>query len=119
VKDNPIANIMHPMIHWILMTTVLLALFPFTFYSSSITICVTPHNRDKLRAQEHFFVFCKLLLENFPSIYSSSLPYQDGATPAYVAAQYGHVEVLAVLRDAGADLNKATKVEGRAVQDHR
>jgi len=36
---------------------------------------------------------------------------QDGTTPAWIAAKCGHVEALALLRDAGANLNKkATKV---------
>ncbi len=35
---------------------------------------------------------------------------QTGYTPAFVAAHEGRVEILAMLRDAGADLNKADKV---------
>ena len=39
-------------------------------------------------------------------------------TPAYIAAQNGHVEVLALLRDAGADLNAPTKVKEAQPQHH-
>ena len=35
---------------------------------------------------------------------------KDGTTPAHIAAQKEHIEVLALLRDAGADLNKADEV---------
>jgi len=34
---------------------------------------------------------------------------KSGATPAFMAAQYGHTEALEVLRDAGADLNQTNK----------
>ena len=37
-------------------------------------------------------------------------PDSEGATPAYFAAMDGNVDVLAVLRDKGADLNNATDV---------
>ena len=37
-------------------------------------------------------------------------PNSQGATPAYYAALDGNVDVLAVLRDKGADLNNATEV---------
>ena len=32
-------------------------------------------------------------------------------TPAFIAAKEGHVEVLALLRDAGADLDAPNKVK--------
>jgi len=35
---------------------------------------------------------------------------KDGTTPATIAAAVGHVEILELLRDAGADLNKAKEV---------
>ena len=35
------------------------------------------------------------------------VPRNDGATPLFVAAQYGHIEVLRFLVDAKADLNTA------------
>ena len=43
---------------------------------------------------------------------------QDGMTPAYIAAENGHVEVLALLRDAGADLNAPAKVKEAQPQHH-
>ena len=41
---------------------------------------------------------------------------QNGATPVYVAAQYGHIEALDVLIRAGGDVKAAMTVsrEGRA-----
>ena len=39
-----------------------------------------------------------------------ALPAQDGRTPAFWAARKGNVEVLELLRDAGANLNRADKV---------
>ena len=36
-------------------------------------------------------------------------PNSQGATPAFYAAMDGHLDVLAVLRDAGADLTAAAK----------
>ena len=38
-------------------------------------------------------------------------PNSDGWTPAYLAALDGRVDVLAVLRDKGADLNKCDRGE--------
>ena len=43
---------------------------------------------------------------------------QDGVTPAYIAAQNGHAAVLALLRDAGADLNKAKNVSWPIHSEH-
>ena len=37
---------------------------------------------------------------------------QDGWTPLCVAAQNGHVEVVKVLQEMGADLNITNKVRG-------
>jgi ankyrin repeat protein len=36
---------------------------------------------------------------------------QDGATPAYIASEQGHTEILALLLANKADINAATKVQ--------
>ncbi len=35
---------------------------------------------------------------------------QNGVTPMYIAAQNGHVEIVRVLLEAGADANKADEI---------
>ena len=45
--------------------------------------------------------------------FTASHCLQNGATPAFIAAENGHVEVLALLRDAGADLNAPHKVKAQ------
>jgi ankyrin repeat protein len=36
---------------------------------------------------------------------------QNGVTPAYIASQNGHTEILAFLLENKADINAATKVQ--------
>jgi len=44
----------------------------------------------------------------------SPLDDQDGCTPAYIAAQNGHVEALELLCKNGADVNKAIKASSHS-----
>ena len=39
---------------------------------------------------------------------SYSLTVQDGASPLYIASQYGHTAVVNILLEAGADVHQAT-----------
>jgi ankyrin repeat protein len=44
--------------------------------------------------------------------------HQDGATPLYVAAQNGHLEVCKMLLDKGADVGKGMNVSTVVVFRH-
>ena len=74
-----------------------LQLFEISAMANNIAMHVSKHC---------WYVITCIRLELNPTFYS--LTVQNGASPLYVASEYGHSDVVDILLQAGADVHKAT-----------